>query len=143
MSTKQEEQRSTQQNKQEEQRITQQKNQEFGMLEAVVRDNVLSKLGQPDDLHRVQVKCVWGNHYRVNVFVGPDAVQVAAGPSREVPPTLLSWFCRTNPFTIINLLAVTCIHSRLHVNRMIQKSTYWPSTREQLISSSFFSILRW
>jgi hypothetical protein len=74
MSTKQEEQRITQQKKQEEQRITQQKKQEVGLLEAVVRDNVLSKLGQPDDLHRVQVKCVWGNNYRVNVFIGPDAV---------------------------------------------------------------------
>ena len=40
----------------------------------MVRDNVLCKLGRPDALHRVQVKCVWGNNYRVNVFVGPDAV---------------------------------------------------------------------
>ena len=74
MSTKQEEQKLTQQKKQEEQRLTEQKKQEVGLLEVVVRDNVLSKLGWPDDLHRVQVKCVWGNHYRVNVFVGPDAV---------------------------------------------------------------------
>jgi len=74
MSTKQEEQRITQQKKQEEQKITEQKKQEVGLLEAVVRDNVLCKLGRPDDLHRVQVKCVWGNNYRVNVFVGPDAV---------------------------------------------------------------------
>jgi len=74
MSTKQEEQRISLPEKQEEQRLTQKKKQEVGLLEAVVRDNVLSKLGQPDDLHRVQVKCVWGNNYRVNVFVGPDAV---------------------------------------------------------------------
>ena len=50
-----------------------QKTQETGLLEAVIRDNVMFDLGQPDGLHRVQVKCVWGSHYRVNVFVGPDA----------------------------------------------------------------------
>lgn len=45
---------------------------EAGLLEAVVRDNVLFELGQPAGLHRLQVKCVWGNNYRVNVFVGGD-----------------------------------------------------------------------
>jgi hypothetical protein len=75
MSTQQEEQRLSQKKKQqEEQRLTEQKKQEAGLLEDVVGDNVLSDLGRPDDLHRVQVKCVWGDRYRVNVFVGPDAV---------------------------------------------------------------------
>jgi hypothetical protein len=46
--------------------------QESGLLEAVVRDNVLSALGRPVGNHRVQVKNVWGDNYRVNVFVGPD-----------------------------------------------------------------------
>jgi hypothetical protein len=44
--------------------------QEDGMLEAVVRDKVLERLGQPAGNHRIQVKCVWGDNYRVNVFVG-------------------------------------------------------------------------
>jgi hypothetical protein len=43
------------------------------LLEAVVRDNVLSVLGCPAGLHRVQVTRVWGDNYRVNVFVGPNA----------------------------------------------------------------------
>ncbi len=46
--------------------------QEAGLLEAVVRDNILSALGRPIGNHRVQVKNVWGENYRVNVFVGPD-----------------------------------------------------------------------
>jgi hypothetical protein len=34
---------------------------------------VLHALGKPADLLRVQVKHLWDQHYRVNVFVGPDA----------------------------------------------------------------------
>jgi hypothetical protein len=49
-----------------------QKAQEAGLLEAVVRDNVLCDLGKPPLPHRVQVSCVWGDSYRVNVFVGPN-----------------------------------------------------------------------
>jgi hypothetical protein len=49
-----------------------QKAQEAGLLEAVVRDNVLGDLGKPPGLHRIQVSCVWGDSYRVNVFIGPN-----------------------------------------------------------------------
>ena len=52
-------------------RIEQEK-QERGLLEAVIRDSVLSGLGRPDGPHRIQVTRVWGDRYRVNVFVGPD-----------------------------------------------------------------------
>jgi hypothetical protein len=54
---------------------------EAGLLEAVVRDNVLSALGRPAAPHRVQVKRVWGNNYRVNVFVGPSAASFAVAHS--------------------------------------------------------------
>jgi len=74
MSTQQEEQRLSQKKKQEEQRLTEQKRKEAGLLEAVVRDNVMSDLGRPADLYRVQVASLWGGYFRVNVFVGPDAV---------------------------------------------------------------------
>jgi len=57
----------------EEQRRTEQKAQERGLREAVVRDNVMDQLGRPTQMHRIQVTCVWGDHYRVNVFVGADA----------------------------------------------------------------------
>jgi hypothetical protein len=34
---------------------------------------VLRALGRPDDLRSVQVRRLWGVHYRVNVLTGPDA----------------------------------------------------------------------
>jgi hypothetical protein len=40
--------------------------------DAAIGKQVLSVLGEPDDWHRVQVREVWGDHYRVNVFVGGD-----------------------------------------------------------------------
>jgi hypothetical protein len=49
------------------------KEPEGGPLEAAVRGSVLSELGSPPGLHRVQVRRVWGDSYRVNVFVGDDA----------------------------------------------------------------------
>jgi len=71
MSTKQQELKLAE--KQQELKLAEQRKQESGLLEAVIRDTVLSVLGRPAERHRVQVRCVWGHHYRVNVFVGPDA----------------------------------------------------------------------
>ena len=42
-------------------------------LEAAIGANVLRELGEPDNLHRVQVHQVFGGKYRVNVFVRVDA----------------------------------------------------------------------
>jgi hypothetical protein len=55
--------------------------QEGGLLEAVVRDNVLAALGRPTDHHRVQVRRVWGDNYRVNVFVGADVTSLVIAHS--------------------------------------------------------------
>jgi hypothetical protein len=54
---------------------------EVGLLEAVVGDNVLSALGRPAGPHRVQVRRVWGDNYRVNVLVGPDAASFTVAHS--------------------------------------------------------------
>lgn len=35
--------------------------------------HVLTALGRPDDLLRVHVRELWQDHYRVNVYVGPNA----------------------------------------------------------------------
>ncbi len=35
---------------------------------------VMKALGHPAELFRVSVVRLWGNHYRVNVQTGPDAV---------------------------------------------------------------------
>jgi hypothetical protein len=39
-------------------------------LNAVIGRQVIRALGDPADLLRVQVRWVWEDHYRVNVFVG-------------------------------------------------------------------------
>ena len=44
--------------------------------DAVVRRGVLAALGQPPGLYEVSVRPLWGNHFRVNVLVGPDATAV-------------------------------------------------------------------
>jgi hypothetical protein len=44
--------------------------QEGRQLDAVLGKHVLHALGRPDDLQRVEVRRLWKDHYRVNVFVG-------------------------------------------------------------------------
>jgi hypothetical protein len=39
---------------------------------AVIRNRVMHTLGQPGDLHLVQVRHLWEDCYRVNVIVGAD-----------------------------------------------------------------------
>ena len=67
--------------KQPEQRPSEQQEPEVRRLEALVGDNVLSDLGRPDELRHIQVRHVWGNRYRVNVFVGPDAAALTVAHS--------------------------------------------------------------
>jgi hypothetical protein len=47
--------------------------QECQQRYAVIGKHVIHALGQPPDLHRVQVRPLWEDHYRVNVLVGTDA----------------------------------------------------------------------
>jgi hypothetical protein len=49
-------------------------NQEQPPREGILRSYVLHGLGQPADLYAVQVRRLWDDRYRVNVFVGEDAV---------------------------------------------------------------------
>ena len=48
---------------------------------AAIGRHVLIALGQPRDLHQVQVRSLWEDHYRVNVLVGPDAASVRVAHS--------------------------------------------------------------
>jgi hypothetical protein len=41
-------------------------------LAAVIGNRVIHTLGQPGDLHMVQVRHLWEDCYRVNVLVGTD-----------------------------------------------------------------------
>jgi hypothetical protein len=49
------------------------KDQERRRVTDVIGKRVIDALGQPDQLHRVQVRQLWDDHYRVNVLVGLDA----------------------------------------------------------------------
>lgn len=58
-----------------------QKNQERQQRDALIERNVIRGLGQPRDLHKVQVRQVWQDHYRVNVLIGTDAACVRVAHS--------------------------------------------------------------
>jgi hypothetical protein len=45
-------------------------------LNAIIGEQVIHQLGQPGDLHTVQVRKLWDEHYRVNIVVGMDAASV-------------------------------------------------------------------
>jgi hypothetical protein len=47
--------------------------EEHSQLRAVIGKQVLDALGQPGGLLRTQVRPLWQDHYRANVFVGVDA----------------------------------------------------------------------
>ena len=50
-------------------------------LEAAVGDNVMRVVGRPPGLFAVQVRQVFGDNYRVNVFVGADAASAKVAHS--------------------------------------------------------------
>jgi hypothetical protein len=56
-------------------------NEGVQQLQAAVGRQVMSQLGSPDRLHRVQVRRLWANYCRVNVFVGVDAASARVAHS--------------------------------------------------------------
>jgi hypothetical protein len=48
---------------------------------AVIGKHVMRTLGLPGDLYAVQVRDLWENRYRVNVFVGVDAASAKVAHS--------------------------------------------------------------
>jgi len=58
-----------------------QEKQERQRLDAVIGKHVLHALGQPGNLHLVQVRRLWNEHYRVNVLVGVDAASARVANS--------------------------------------------------------------
>ena len=51
------------------------------VLDAAIGRQVLLSLGQPEGLHLVQVRYLWEDHYRVNVFIGVDAASAKVAHS--------------------------------------------------------------
>lgn len=50
-------------------------------LNALMGEQVMHTLGSPGGLYQVQVRPLWEDHYRVNVFVGPDAASAKVAHS--------------------------------------------------------------
>jgi hypothetical protein len=55
--------------------------QERGKVQALIGERVLHALGQPASLYQMQVRHLWGEHYRVNVLVGGEASSVKVAHS--------------------------------------------------------------
>ena len=49
--------------------------------DARIRQRVMHTFGQHDLPYAVQVRRLWGDHYRVNVFLGADGTSARIAPS--------------------------------------------------------------
>jgi hypothetical protein len=58
---------------QQDKAVPKQGHQEAEQLYGLIGQHVLDMLGRPPDLHRLQVRPLWADCYRVNVLVGADA----------------------------------------------------------------------
>jgi hypothetical protein len=43
------------------------------VLQALIEEQVIHRVGRPDGLRNVQVRRLWENHYRVNIVIGENA----------------------------------------------------------------------
>jgi hypothetical protein len=48
---------------------------------SVIVGQLLKDLGRPTALYRVEVRHLWDNHYRANIFVGADAASTRVAHS--------------------------------------------------------------
>lgn len=70
---------------------------DFAGRSARIRGQILDALGHPGDLHKLQVRWLWDNCYRVNVFTGPDAVSARVVNSYFVVADDAGAIVRTSP----------------------------------------------
>ena len=56
-------------------------NQARQQRKSVIGKQVIHTLGQPGQLHGVQVRHLWEDHYRVNILVGLDAASAKVAHS--------------------------------------------------------------
>jgi len=56
-------------------------NQARTQRRSVIVGQVLQALGRPATLHRVEVRHLWDDHYRANVYVGANAVSTRVAHS--------------------------------------------------------------
>jgi hypothetical protein len=51
------------------------------LLNVLIGKQVIHTLGEPGDLHKVQVRRLWEDHYRVNIFRGENALSAKIASS--------------------------------------------------------------
>ena len=66
---------------QEEKGRAERENQAHQRRRLVISEQVVQLLGEPGNLHAIQVRKLWDDHYRVNVFVGADAASATIAHS--------------------------------------------------------------
>jgi hypothetical protein len=59
--------------KQDDQKQKEQEKRGRAEQDAAIGRHVMASLGQPINLHRIQVRRLWEDHYRVNIFIGADS----------------------------------------------------------------------
>jgi hypothetical protein len=74
-----------------------QEHTEYAVRNAVISEQILHALGEPVDLHKVQVRWLWDNRYRVNVFTAVDAVSARVANSYFVVADDSGDIVRTHP----------------------------------------------
>jgi hypothetical protein len=72
---------STMATKQANEAVTEQKHQEADKLHGTIGQHVLHVLGKPPGLHRLQIRHLWADRYRVNVLIGADPTCATVGHS--------------------------------------------------------------
>jgi hypothetical protein len=67
--------------KQQDKQHNEQEKQDAQQRSALIGQHAINTLGRPGDLHTVQVRRLWDDRYRVNIFVGPDAASAKVAHS--------------------------------------------------------------
>jgi hypothetical protein len=72
---------STMKTKQADEAGAAQAQQQTQQLHGIIGQHVLHGLGQPPGLHRLQIRHLWADRYRVNVLIGSDPTCATVGHS--------------------------------------------------------------
>jgi hypothetical protein len=67
--------------KQQESNALENERHEQSKRHAQIGEGVLTTLGRPGDFQRVQVRQLWDDRYRVNIYIGADAISAIVAHS--------------------------------------------------------------
>jgi hypothetical protein len=67
--------------KQQESVVLENERHEKSKRNAQIGESVLTTLGRPGDFQRVQVRQLWDDRYRVNIYIGADSISATVAHS--------------------------------------------------------------